>query len=56
MNYRKAWLLILAGVMSLSLGLATGYVGTYNGLNKGVYVGPCGVEVYGSPGAFCGMG
>jgi hypothetical protein len=28
--------------------------GVYNGLNKGVYVGNCGVEVWGRPGIFCG--
>lgn len=30
------------------------YFGIYNGLNKGIVVGNCGLEVWGHPGFFCG--
>lgn len=38
----------------LMIGVGTGYIGFYNGLNKGVTIGNCGIEIVGEPGWFCG--
>jgi hypothetical protein len=39
--------LVLFGLTSANV------IGTYDGLNKGVFVGHCGLEVVGEPGFFC---
>jgi hypothetical protein len=46
-----AWAVLMTVLAGASL---TGYVQVYNGLNKGVVVGNCGLEVVGHPGFFCG--
>ena len=30
-----------------------GFIGTYDGLNKGFFIGPCDVEIVGVPGIVC---
>lgn len=45
--------IVLAIVAAGTLAHASGYVGTYDGVNKGVYVGSCGVEIVGTPGPYC---
>jgi hypothetical protein len=47
---------VLVGTLILVVGvlIGTGYIGFYNGLNKGITVGNCGIEVVGEPGWFCG--
>jgi hypothetical protein len=40
--------------LAIGVGVETGEIGFYNGLNKGVTVGNCGFEVVGEPGPFCG--
>jgi hypothetical protein len=48
----------LAIVIGLTLLFGThmaGWWGTYNGQNKGMYVGHCGFEVVGDFGPFCGQ-
>jgi hypothetical protein len=52
---RAALALLLALCALVALGVATGEVGYYNGVNKGVYVHRCGLEIVGQPGFFCGM-
>jgi hypothetical protein len=46
---------ILIGIaVAILIGVGTGYIGFYNGLNKGVTIGNCGIEIVGEPGWFCG--
>lgn len=54
---KSVWVLILLSVVVLcGLGRVTGAVGTYSSdINGGVFVGPCWVELYGSPGVGCGL-
>jgi hypothetical protein len=47
------WAAVLV-VVVVGIGFAVGLVGVYDGLNKGVTVGDCGVELVGEPGWFCG--
>jgi hypothetical protein len=47
------WAAVLV-VVVVGVGFAVGLVGVYDGLNKGVTVGDCGVELVGEPGWFCG--
>lgn len=47
---------LVLGLLALGLGLWSHKVGFYSGLNKGVYVFDCGVEIVGEPGFFCNKG
>jgi hypothetical protein len=47
------WAVVLV-VVVVGIGYAVGLVGVYDGLNKGVTVGDCGLELVGEPGPFCG--
>jgi hypothetical protein len=49
------WAAILVTVV-VAVGFAVGLAGVYDGLNKGVTVGDCGLELVGEPGPFCGNG
>jgi hypothetical protein len=53
----KAVVGIVIGIAAaILIMIGTGYVGFYNGLNKGVTIGSCGIEIVGEPGWFCGEG
>lgn len=50
---RIALAILAAFVIGTVAMFATGTAKVYNGLNKGVVVGNCGVEIVGEPGPFC---
>lgn len=50
------WALLIAVALGAVLGTTYGHLwGTYDGLNKGVYVESCGFEFVGHFGPFCGV-
>lgn len=53
--YRDLWVIIRTIILLIiAFLLLTHSVGVYNGLNKGIYILNCGLEVVGNPGFFCG--
>lgn len=52
MNARR-WSALAVSALLLALFVGT-QVRVYDGLNKGVTIGDCGIEIVGDPGPFCG--
>lgn len=52
---KKVCIVVVSGLVFFGL-VSGNVVGAYDGQNKGVFVGDCGLEVVGEPGFFCNAG